>query len=369
MIAASVVRAVAATLPAGVRDRYREEWTADAAGASELGVSRIGVVVGALGVAVRLDREDPVVSGIPAGRLAARRLRVALAAAAIGLLLLLAYFWVWAGDTGGDGPMAITGTVLLGIAWGAGLVAAIALVGVVRASIRATAGRPSARGIRIALLVGVPGLFVVLLAASSVTLFGAVLVLPLLIAPLVLVALKDPRAQGAPLRAGSRVGIALASAGAILAVVVGGLLHIFVWNPLARMPGMTLDEIYAGLAAARELPSPVIPVAWAGFWTLFALTLLVLAAVPPRAIRRFLTARRLAGAGLLGVALAAGGVWIAGFGMGMGMADAFMTSGGDAAGSGLVLMVIAIGYAIAAVLVGLLPTRIRPVTVDEQQAA
>ena len=51
---------------------------------------------------------------------------------------------------------------------------------------------------------------------------------------------------------------------------------------------------------------------------------------------------------------------VIGFGMGMGMADAFMTSGGDAAVSGPVLAAIGGVAFVAALLVGLLPGRIRP---------
>ncbi|AYF98447.1 hypothetical protein [Protaetiibacter intestinalis] len=371
MITASVIRALAASLPAGVRERYREEWLADAAAAPEAGLSPWSVVGGAFGVALRIDREDPAVSGLPAGRLAYRRTRIALAGAATVLLLLLASFW-WSAWTELDGRgelglagIAWLGRLILGAAAIVGVVALVSLVGAVRALARARSWRVGVVG-----LVGAAvalGVLVALAIAAFIPAFGLLLVLPALFVPVILLTIGDPRPQGPALRVGARFGIALASAGAVLAIVTGSLLHVFVWNPLARMPGMTLDEIYAGLAAAGELPSPVIAYLYAGFWALFALVLLVVALVPPRGIRHLLTARRLAGIGVLGVALAAAGEWFLGFGMGMGMADAFATSGADAAVSGLVITLVGIAAAIAAALVGLLPSRRIPATGEMQE--
>jgi hypothetical protein len=359
MIAANVIRLTAATLPSGVRDRYREEWVADAAGARELGVSPWSVVGGALGVAAGIDREDPAVSGMPPRRLMLRRLRVALATLTTALLLLMfGVMWgIWS-PVRSPATLAaspVTGRVLLALVLIAGAVGLIALVGVLRA-------RHRARGTRrwgaadVAVAVTLP---VAIAATALVPFVSAPLVLTGVVVVLVLVLVQDPRPQQPPLRRHTAVALAAFSAVSILAALAGSLLHVYLWNPLARMPGMTLDEIYAGLAAARELPSPVLPVAWAVLWCLAALTLVVLAALPFPGIRRLATARRIAGTGILGVALVTGGAWVVGFGMGMGMADAFMTSGGDAAMSGPILTLIGLVYLIAAVLIGLLPSRIR----------
>lgn len=362
MIARVAIRGIVATLPAGVRERYREEWLADATSARELGVSPWSVVGGAFGVAASIDREDPVTSGMTPRRLAFRRLRVALAGLAVTLLLVLLGWWwgAWsAGDSRGLAPLAAitwAGRVVLALAVAAGAIALVSALGVVRAARRAR-GRRRWGAADVAVVVTLP-------LAAVATLLVPFVGLPLaaagMLALVAVLVTEDPRPQSRPLGRRAAVVLALVSAGGILAMLAGSLLHVYVWNPLARMPGMSLDEIYAGLVAARENPSPVIPLAWTMLWCLVAIALVVLAALPQPRIRRFATARRVAGIGILGVAMVAGGSWFVGFGMGMGMADAFLTSGGDAAVSGPILGIIGFGYAIAAVLVGLLPARIRP---------
>ncbi len=356
MIAVAAIRAIAATLPAGVRERYREEWLADAAGSRELGVSPWSVVGGALGVAVGLDREDPLLSGMPPRRLAFRRLRVALAAITT-TLLLLAFGVMW-----GVWPQAdsVAGRVLLVLVLVGVAIGLIALVGVLRARLRSR-GRRRWGAADVAVAATLP---LALAATLLVPFVSAPLVLGGLIALLVVIVVEDPRPQQTPLRRLPAAGLAALSGVGILAALAGSLLHIYVWNPLARLPGMSLDEIYAGLDAAHELPSPMVPVAWVALWCLATLALVVLAALPFPGIRRFATARRIAGIGILGVALVTGGSWFVGFGMGMGMADAFATSGGDAAPSGPVLAVVGLVYLIAAVLVGLLPARMRVVAAE-----
>jgi len=361
VIADVAVRLVAATLPAGVRERYREEWRADVAGAAEAGVPAHSVLGGALAVAIRVDRENPLVSGMTTRRLAFRRLRVALATAGVTLLLLLLNLW-WSAWTGFDSRdlRALTdsswlGRGLLAVAAVTAVVALVSGIGAFRAMRRGRVRR-GWRASDTAVALTLP----LALAATVLVPFVSV---PLLLAfglgLLVLVNVEDPRPQGRPLARGAAVLLASLAGGAILVTLAGTLLHVYVWNPLARMPGMTLDEIYAGLAAAGELPSSVVPISWAVLCGGVALALPVCAALPHPRIRRFMTARRLAGVGIAGVAVVAGGAWFVGFGMGMGMADAFATTGGDAAASGPVFTVIGIVFAIAALLVGLLPARIR----------
>jgi hypothetical protein len=359
VIAATVIRLIAATLPAGVRDRYREEWGADAAGARELGVSPWSVVGGALGVAAGIDREDPAVSGMPPRRLMFRRLRVAFATLTTALLLLgFGVMWgIWspARSSATLAAAPLTGRVLLALVLVSGAVGLIALVGVLRARHRARSTRRWG-----AADVAVASTLPLAIAATVLVPFvSAPLVFGGLLAVVALLVVEDPRPRQPPLARRAAVALAAFSALGILAALCGSLLHIYLWNPLARLPGMTLDEIYAGLAAAGELPSPMIPVVWAVLWCLATLALVVLAALPSPRIRRLATARRIAGIGILGVALVAGGSWVVGFGMGMGMADAFMTSGGDAAISGPILAVIGLVYLVAALFIGLLPSRIR----------
>lgn len=70
------VRLAARLLPAHVRDRYREEWMADLAGARELGIPTSSIAIGALLFSATIDRSAPEISGIPlsiAARIHARR--------------------------------------------------------------------------------------------------------------------------------------------------------------------------------------------------------------------------------------------------------------------------------------------------------
>jgi len=354
----SLVRGIAATLPAGVRERYREEWRADLDAATDAGIRPRSIVAGALGVAMSIDREQPASSGVPAGRLAVRRLRVVLAAGTTALLMLIAMV-LW-----GMGPDSVGGAVFLVCAYLSGAVALVALVGMLRAVFRATADSPRALGIRIWIGVGILALAGFVVLTFVMPLFGVLLSMigmGLLAAALVLVLLRDPQTPGAPVGTGARIGISLAFCAAIVAITVVGRMHVYVWNPLARMPGMTLDEIYAALAAAREMPYPLVAEMWTGFWGIVALVFPVFAFVPHRGLRRLLTVRRLIGLGLVGIAFTAWGVTMLGFGMGMGMADTFAISGADAAPFGRLIGLAGVGCACVAVLLGLLPTRIRPV--------
>lgn len=52
-LALALVRAAAVLLPGGQRDRYREQWRADVAGARELGLHPLGVAFGAIRIAHR----------------------------------------------------------------------------------------------------------------------------------------------------------------------------------------------------------------------------------------------------------------------------------------------------------------------------
>ena len=63
MIAGFVVRVAVRLLPAGMRDRYREQWGADLRDAAEAGLSRSGIAIGALSFAARAERVAVTVSG------------------------------------------------------------------------------------------------------------------------------------------------------------------------------------------------------------------------------------------------------------------------------------------------------------------
>jgi hypothetical protein len=138
-------------------------------------------------------------------------------------------------------------------------------------------------------------------------------------------------------------------AGVIGFVVVAGYavigaLQILVWNPLAAVPGATLGEIHAQLAQANETLAAPLVLAWAAIGT--ALAAAVLFAAAKGSITR---TRGVVVLDLLILVLAAPSHWFASFPAGMGIADAYATTGGDHAPWGMVL------YAVSAtVLVALI---------------
>ena len=118
---------------------------------------------------------------------------------------------------------------------------------------------------------------------------------------------------------------------------VAGALQVLVWNPLAAVPGATLAEIHAAMDRANEsLAAPAV--------LMWAATGLVLAAVVLIAgLRRSISGKTAAALDLSLLVLAAPSHWMASFPAGMGLADAFLISGGDYAPWGGVL------YAVSAV--------------------
>lgn len=348
MIATTLLAAIAATLPPGVRDRYREEWAADAAGAREAGISTSSLLPGALGVAVSIDRDDPLVAGVPPRRLIFRRLRVAVATLSAAILLLIAAFL-----QGFSGPL---GVVILTVVALMLVVAFACASGAIRAAQLARGTRR--RGAVAALLAAVAVLLLV--GVLLVPLVGALTLAGLLVVFLVVVTVEDPRTQASPLPRMRAGALALGCSLAILGTLALALLHVFVWNPLAKLPGLSLEQIYAQLAAAGELPTPALPVAVSVFWVLVCVAVITLAVIPMPKVRRLMTARRIMGFGVVGVGLVAAGTFVLGFSMGMGIADAFATSGGDAASTGIVLSLMGICALIVGSFAGLLPSRLRP---------
>ncbi|WP_146070329.1 hypothetical protein [Arthrobacter sp. GMC3] len=141
----------------------------------------------------------------------------------------------------------------------------------------------------------------------------------------------------------------------IVAVVVIGTLHIVLWNPLAKVPGMSLDEIHSRMAVAGESPGNLMMFLWVGF-SLFLAAALVLACALPR-MAGFFTARRIVVAGLVGIGITCFFHSFAGFSMGMSLADTFDVSGGDSAPSGPVVAVLGLLAAVAALLLAVVPVR------------
>lgn len=316
--AALLIRLIAGVLPAHSTPRYREEWEADLAGAHELGISPASIVVGAAATAISIDRLDPAVTGMSRGALAVRRAR--WAGLFLGTALVLGFGWLV-----GALPLAIQVIAMVSV-----LVGTLLLAGAAVAAFGGNGPRRVVLGFGViigAVLVMAVSLFMPLFGVLSFFGLGAGLVTLLIAA--------GRSGEGASMPRARRILLALLFS--VMTLVVGslGIVHIVVWNPLAKLPGMTLDEIYAQMAAAGEGTGAAFIVAWAVCWTLGAAALPIVVALP--FANRRIGARAIATAGFLLIGATVFGQWFAGFSMGMGIADTFMTSGGDAAVSGLVL--------------------------------
>jgi hypothetical protein len=153
-----------------------------------------------------------------------------------------------------------------------------------------------------------------------------------------------------------RIRIAGVFAAVNLVVIAAGALHILVWNPLARVPGLELGELYTQMYALGEGAGAVAFVAvWAVFWAIATIAYVVGSALP--AYRPFFTGRRIAAFGLVLISATCLFSWFAGFNMSMSLADAFATSGGDAAWSGPLIALTGQAAMIAALFVVLAPRR------------
>ncbi|MDO9398340.1 MAG: hypothetical protein Q7T71_17475, partial [Herbiconiux sp.] len=332
-----VLRVLARALPPLARERYLEEWRADAAGAHEAGLGRRGVLLGAGMVVLTIDRGLPAHTGEPREarpRRLARRGGSLLVAAA----LVLTGTWLTGGGIVPEGaaatPAALSALqavvrVLVGASALAVLLGALYLVRAATAArtalakvalvVVAVGGGMLALG---ALAPGVPG--VVTLGGLTLTVVGVVAgrVVGGGSAPIALVPRSAPRRQ--------RVPVALAGLAIVLTLVAVGAADLLVWNPQAKVPGTDLAAVYGEMVARDgfDVGAGVTMVAvWAAFWVAAALVVVGLAL---RRGRSGLTRRRIA---ILMLALVAGAVvgrFFAGFSIGMSIADTFATSGGDA---------------------------------------
>ncbi len=274
------VRLAVLALPPVLRRRYREEWSADLAGVHELGLSPYAVLAGAFGTVLSIDRTDPMITGLPRSELRQRRGRWATALLTAAVLLA-------------------AGSTLHGYVTGSAL-------GVIMTVI-----------ITIGVLAGCWMVIGVFRIRSG--------------SPVVPTAVRSAVPAPTPIRWAYGAGFALA----ILVVVAVGLLDVTVWGPLAMVPGSTLDEIYAAMAAAEEGTGVHLLIGWGILAVAAAVGFLVFCGVARPA--RTLTRQQLLAPGLL---LTAGMImvgWFAGFPIGMGLGDTFDTADGNVALSGSVL--------------------------------
>lgn len=340
-----LIGAVAHTLPVLARERYREEWLADLAGARELGLAPGSIVGGAVMTAISIDRTDPRVSGISRSVLSANRLR--WAAAFLGSAAVLGVgSYVWGGYT--FAPFVLLDFAVKIISLIFVTLGLFALLGAITVGIDVH-GKRSLRALWIVPVV-VGAVLVSLLLNPFLMLLGVPAAFAALIVTL---SGKNAPAGGGQRSALHRVLFALPFTLAALAVVGAGALHIWVWNPIAKVPGQSLDQIFATMVSVGEAPDVVGVLVWAVLWGLVALALPVLSAIPR--IAPFFTAPRVVVLGLLVIGGAAEFHVFAGFGMGMSLADAFGISGGGAAVSGPIIAIVGQVALVVALLFGPTP--------------
>ncbi|MCR2792021.1 hypothetical protein NQ156_02990 [Microbacterium sp. zg.Y625] len=297
-------------------------------------------------------RDDPLTDAMARTDLARRRGRWAAAFGSAALALGMGGFFFGAPSSPEREHMA--GGAAIALAWGA-----LGIIGVALGALAVlfALGALSTGGIRIRwatatrwALVGAAALIALLLASPILlTLAVPLAVVFALVAP--------PGSADPPASLRTRALWGSTFAVAALALVALTVAHVTVWNPLARVPGMGVERIYAEMIAANQLSLRIDPilVAWAALWVFVALGVVVASLVP--AIGDRLTARRLvvAGCALLGLIGTTG--WIAGFNIGMALADTFLTSGADAAPVGPALRLVGQVFLVAALIIGLAPSR------------
>lgn len=120
----------------------------------------------------------------------------------------------------------------------------------------------------------------------------------------------------------------------VMGYAVVGVFQILVWNPMAAVPGATLDEIHAVMDRANESLSAPVVLVWAATGTLLAAAVLI------ATLKQSISIKVTTVLYLLLLALGAPSHMMASFPAGMGIADAFATSGGDHAPWGVMLYII-----------------------------
>jgi|GEM_PF-3489584 len=165
-----------------------------------------------------------------------------------------------------------------------------------------------------------------------------------------LIALGLSERRGAPSRP-DRVAIAVAIlATAELAVVALGALHLLVWNPLAAVPELSLAQIY-GILVERYGVIDGGPFVWAFGATLATVAGSIVAIQGSR--RGVVTTHDVVTVGLLLIHATTFFLWWAGFALGLNLADAFATVGGDVSSVGSLLALVGASCLSAAILLQL----------------
>lgn len=152
--------------------------------------------------------------------------------------------------------------------------------------------------------------------------------------------------------AGSRPWTAaIAGLVAVVAVLAIALIDTFVLLPMQLVPDQPLDTIYAQLEAAGEASGRWMPIVWAALWAVGAAVLAI-------GLIRAHTSRRVASGALLATAsVALEGLPVAQIGLGMNLADTFVTSGGMSWALPVIMLFAALLAAGSATLLASAPSR------------
>ncbi|GAA1057912.1 hypothetical protein GCM10017608_03140 [Agromyces luteolus] len=177
-----------------------------------------------------------------------------------------------------------------------------------------------------------------------------------------LIALGLSERRGDPGRPES-VAVAVAVlAAAELAVVALGALHLLVWNPMAAVPELSLAQIY-GILVERYGVVDGGPFVWAFGATLATVAGSIVAIQGAR--RGIVSTHDVVTVGLLLIHATTFFLWWAGFALGLNLADAFATVGGDVSSVGSLLALVGASCLAAAILLQL---RRAPVRDDDPAA-
>lgn|GEM_PF-939335 len=364
-LAACVVGVAAMTLPEPVRERHRQEWLADLAGAEGVGVSPSGVAVGALVFSATLNRDAPEVSGMPIGEVARRRARWGIVAIAAGGVFGVGSYVV-GGFASAIRPTLAPVELALSLIDTAihALAITLLLIGVAQLWRAARLASPLATVTAALATVGLaclvaaafePALLAPFALTGLVAVVGAAILGFVVMASAPLAGRLPPQPT-APLPNRRAVLCILAATVGLLALVAVGAVDLLVWGPLAQTDGLTLDEVYAGLGAVDRANGIAMIVGWIVIWTLFVVSFAAFASLLQwrgRAVRS---------RGLFAVALLGGSALLffqpwAGFSLGMGIADTLPPYAGGISPVGYLLMLVGQASFVGALVLGVAPRR------------
>ncbi|WP_051973088.1 hypothetical protein [Cryobacterium sp. MLB-32] len=131
----------------------------------------------------------------------------------------------------------------------------------------------------------------------------------------------------------------------VAAYSIAGVLQILVWNPLAAVPGSTLEQIRADMVHANESLTADWVLSWGAIGVVLAAVVLVTALA-----RRSSRTDLVVAAYLVLLVFAAPGHMFVAFAPGMSLADTFMISGGDHAPWGVVLYLVSTAALVALIV-------------------